>query len=162
MYSVRIVMNHAAVKKVDRQKRILEVVRGREVATQTELKEILRADGIEVDQGTLSRDIRELGLVRVPTEQGFKYAPVEAVSPVVPAQSTKLVGRLVKSAEKSGHLVVVHTDPGNAQAVGLAIDKLAWSEVLGTVAGDDTLFLVVREDVPAARVVRKLLELRER
>lgn len=149
-----------AVRKADRQRRVLELVREREVATQAELKDLLRGDGIEVDQGTLSRDIRELGLVRVPTELGFKYAPVETVSPVVPAKSAKLAGRLVRSAEKSGRLVVVHTDPGNAQAVGLALDKLAWPEVLGTVAGDDTLLVVVREDHSAARVVRRLLELR--
>lgn len=162
MYYYRILMNQLAVRKAERQRRILEIVHARPVATQTELKEILKGDGIEVDQGTLSRDIRELGLVRVGTETGFKYAPVEEISPVVPVKSTKLVGRLVKSAVKSGNLIVVKTDPGNAQAVSLAIDHLAWPEVIGTVAGDDTLIIVVRERVPAAKVVEKILELRER
>ncbi len=148
-----------AVRKADRQKRILERVREREVATQTELKEILAGEGVEVDQGTLSRDIRELGLVRISTEAGFKYAPVESATPAAP---TKLAGRLVKSAEKSGNLIVVQTGPGNAQMVSLAIDKLSWPEVLGTVAGDDTLLVVVREGHPAARVAKKILELRER
>lgn len=161
MYVKRILMK-TAVKKGDRQKRILELVRERAIATQTELKEILAGEGVEVDQGTLSRDIRELGLVRVTTEDGFKYAPVEAATPVVPATSSKLAGRLVKSAEKSGNLIVVQTGPGVASVVGLAIDKLAWPEVLGTVAGDDTLLVVVREEYSAAKVVKKILELREK
>jgi transcriptional regulator of arginine metabolism len=150
------------VKKADRQRRILELVHEHEVATQTELQQLLKQDGIEVDQGTVSRDIRELGFVRVPTPDGFKYAPVEEASPVVPMRSEKLAGRLVKSAEKSRNLIVLKTDPGNAQVVGLAIDKLGWREVVGTVAGDDTLLVVVREGVPASRVVKKILELREK
>lgn len=151
-----------AVKKADRQKRILELVHEHEVATQTELQSLLRNDGIEVDQGTVSRDIHELGLVRVPTPDGWKYAPVEEASPVVPARNERLAGRLVKSAEKSKNLIVLRTDPGNAQVVGLAIDKLGWREIVGTVAGDDTLLVVVREGVPASKVMRKILELREK
>ena len=162
MYYQCIFMNKLATRKVDRQRRILEIVHERAVATQTELKEILKREEVEVDQGTLSRDIRELGLVRAATETGFRYAPIEEVAPVIPARSRMLVGRFVKSASKSRNLVVVRTDPGNAQAVGLAIDHLAWPEVVGTIAGDDTLLVVVDERVPAARVVKKILELREK
>lgn len=154
-------MNKLATRKADRQRRILEIVHARAVATQGELKEILKGDEIEVDQGTLSRDIRELGLVRVATETGFRYSPVEEATPVVPVRSQKLVGRLVKTVRKSRNLVVVRTDPGNAQAVSLAIDHLAWPEVVGTVAGDDTLLVVVDERVPAARIAKKILELGE-
>lgn len=155
-------MNRLATRKADRQRRILEIVHARTVATQGELKELLKADEIEVDQGTLSRDIRELGLVRVAAETGFRYSSVEEASPVVPVRSQRLVGRFVKSARKSRNLVVVRTDPGNAQAVSLAIDHLAWPEVVGTVAGDDTLLVVVEERASAARVAKKILELGER
>ncbi len=162
MYYTSIFMNKVATRKADRQRKILELVHARAVATQGELKDLLKADGIEVDQGTLSRDIRELGLVRVATETGFRWSPVEEATPIVPVRSQKLVGRFVKDVRKSRNLVVVRTDPGNAQAVSLAIDHLAWPEVVGTVAGDDTLLVVVEERVSAARVVERILELRER
>jgi transcriptional regulator of arginine metabolism len=155
-------MNVTTTRKADRQKRILEVIHEAEVATQSELKELLKSDGIEVDQGTLSRDIRELGLVRMATERGFKYALVEEYSPIVPAKSSRIVGRFVKSVAHSGHLVVVKTETGSAQTVSLAIDHLAWPEVIGTVAGDDTLLVIVREGVSAKKIEHKIQELREK
>ena len=147
--------------KVERQKAILDVVGRQAVATQQELKELLKARGIEVDQATISRDIKELGLVKV-SDDGihYKYAPVEAVSPTSAHKPSSIVARLVRKVDWSGNLLVVKTDLGEASPVSLAIDRLGWPEVVGTVAGDDTLLVVVREGVSARKLAKKLLDLK--
>jgi transcriptional regulator of arginine metabolism len=163
MYVARILLRqvYSMTTKSERQQAILAIVRERPVGTQGELQRLLRARGHDVNQATLSRDIRELGLVKAPAGDGAtRYAPVEAVSPVVHADSIALVSRMVKGAEAAGNLVVVKTDPGNANAVGIAIDRLRWPEILGTVAGDDTLFVVVREGARPGGIAKRILNLR--
>ncbi len=147
--------------KVERQKAILDAVGRGAVATQQELKELLKARGIEVDQATISRDIKELGLVKV-SDDGvhYKYAPVEAVALHATHRPSDIVARFVRNAEASGNLLVVKTDIGEASPVSLAIDRLGWPEVLGTVAGDDTLLVVVREGVSARKLAKKILDLK--
>ena len=148
-------------EKVERQKAILDVVGTRAVSTQQELKELLKARGIDVDQGTISRDIKELGIVKVSDDGAhYKYAPVEAVAPATHQRPSAIVARLVKKVDWSGNLLVVKTDLGEASPVSLAIDRLGWPEVLGTVAGDDTLLVVVREGVSARKVAKKILDLK--
>jgi transcriptional regulator of arginine metabolism len=148
-------------ERVDRQKAILDVVATRAVSTQRELKELLKARGIDVDQGTISRDIKELGIVKVSDDGAhYKYAPVEAVAPGTHQRPSAIVARLVRKVDWSGNLLVVKTDLGEASPVSLAIDRLGWPEVLGTVAGDDTLLVVVREGVSARRVAKKILDLK--
>jgi len=148
--------------KAERQKAILEVVAQHAVSTQQELKERLKALGIEVDQATISRDIKELGLVKV-SDDGvhYKYAPVEAVAHPLQNRPSAIVARLVRKVDWSGNLLVVKTDLGEASPVSLAIDRLGWPEVVGTVAGDDTLLVVVREGVPARKVAKKILDLKK-
>jgi transcriptional regulator of arginine metabolism len=149
--------------KAERQRLILDVIAKHAVATQAELKELLRARGVECDQATLSRDIREIGLVKA-SEDGrhSRYAPVEAVAPPVHMKASAIVARLVRKIDWSGNLLVVKTDPGEASPVSLALDRMAWPEVVGTVAGDDTVLVVVREGVPARRLAKKLLDLKTR
>lgn len=149
--------------KAERQGAILEVVAGRAVATQAELKGLLKARGIAADQATLSRDIRELGLVKA-SDDGIhaRYAPMESVAPPVHARPGAILSRLVRKVEGSGNLVVVKTDPGEASPVGLALDRLGWPEIAGTVAGDDTLLVVVREGTPARRLAKKIMNLKTR
>ena len=150
-------------EKVDRQKAILDVVATRAVSTQQELKELLKARGIDVDQGTISRDIKELGIVKVSDDGAhYKYAPVEAVAPATHQRPSAIVARLVKKVDWSGNLLVVKTDLGEASPVSLAIDRLGWPEVVGTVAGDDTLLVVVREGASARKVAKKILDLKTR
>jgi transcriptional regulator of arginine metabolism len=147
--------------KVERQKAILDLVGRQAVATQQELKEMLKARGIEADQGTISRDIRELGLVKVSDDGAhYKYAPVEAVTLHSPHRPSSIVARLVRKVDWSGNLLVVKTDLGEASPVSLAIDRLGWPEVVGTVAGDDTLLVVVREGVSARKLAKKILDLK--
>lgn len=147
--------------KAERQKAVLEAVARSAVATQAELKGLLKARGIEVDQATISRDIKELGLVKV-SDDGvhYRYATVEAVAPPVHTKASAIVARLVRAVDWSGNLLVVKTDLGEASPVALALDRMGWPEVVGTVAGDDTLLVVVREGASARRVAKKILDLK--
>ncbi len=147
--------------KTDRQKAILDVIAKDAIATQSELKDRLKARGIEADQATLSRDVRELGLVKT-SEDGahYRYAPLEALAPPIHMKASAILARLVRKIECSGNLLVLKTDPGEASPVGLALDRIGWPEVAGTVAGDDTLLVVVREGVPARRLAKKILDLK--
>lgn len=147
--------------KGERQKAILDVIAKAAVATQAELKGLLRARGIEADQATLSRDIRELGLVKASDDGAhYRYAPLEAVAPPAHMKASTILARLVRKIECSGNLVVVKTDPGEASPVGLALDRMGWPEVAGTVAGDDTLLVVAREGAPARKLAKRILDLK--
>jgi transcriptional regulator of arginine metabolism len=147
--------------KSDRQNAILDVIAKHSVATQSELKDRLRQRGIEADQATLSRDFRVLGLVKASDDGAhYRYAPVESVSPPVHLKASSILARLVRKIECSGNLLVLKTDPGEASPVGLALDRMGWEEVAGTVAGDDTLLVVAREGVPARKLAKKILGLK--
>lgn len=147
--------------KTQRQTAILDVIAKRAVATQAELKVLLKERGIEADQATLSRDIRELGLIKASDDGAhYRYAPVEAVAPPVHPKASAILARLVRKIDFSGNLLVVKTDPGEASPIGLALDRMGWSEVVGTVAGDDTLLVVVKEGVPARKLAKKILDLK--
>ncbi len=147
--------------KAERQKAILEIVATSPVATQAELKDRLKDRGIAADQATLSRDVKELGLVKV-SDDGvrYRYAPAEAVARPARPRPTAILARMVRKVDRSGNLIVLKTAPGEANPVGLALDHLNWPEVVGTVAGDDTLLVVVREGVPARRLAKKILDLK--
>jgi transcriptional regulator of arginine metabolism len=147
--------------KTERQKTILDVVAKTPVATQAELKELLKARGIEADQATLSRDIRELALVKTSGDGlHYRYAPLETVAPAAHMKASTILARLVRKIDCSGNLLVVKTDPGEASPVGLALDRMSWPEVVGTVAGDDTLLVVVKEGIPARKMAKRLLGLK--
>ncbi len=149
------------ITKEGRQGAILEVVAKQAVATQAALKRLLRERGIEADQATLSRDIRELGLVKVSGDGVHpRYAPVESVAPPVHPKATAILARLVRKVAWSGNLVVVKTDLGEASPVSLALDRLDWPEIVGTVAGDDTLLVVVREGASARKLAKRILDLK--
>ena len=146
--------------KRDRQTTILELVRAHEVGSQEELRRLLRQRGWDVTQATLSRDLRELRLVRVPTEDGARYAPAEgeraAAEGSRAAALDVLLPQLFSSVDGVGELVVLRTVPGGAQPIASALDSERWSDVLGTVGGDDTILLVCRSTAARDRVVRRL------
>lgn len=146
--------------KADRQRALLEAVHRTEVATQSELQRLLKAKGHAVDQATLSRDIKELGLVKVPTETGYRYAPVDEASPVIPTRSAAVVSRFVKAVDHAGQLVVLKTNPGNAPAVAEALDHLAWGGVIGTLAGDNTVFVACSETSAARKIAARIGDLK--
>lgn len=150
----------AEISKHARHEAILEAIRSRRVTSQEQLRELLEDAGFAVTQATVSRDIRELRLVKVPGAEGSAAytLPDEWVS-TPPLQS--LLPTLYASAEGAGNLLVVRTMTGGAQAVALAIDWEEWPEVLGTIAGDDTILIICREPVQVPDVQRRIEEIAE-
>ncbi len=147
--------------KADRQNALLDVVAKHAVSTQAELKDRLKERGIDADQATISRDIRELGLIKT-SEDGahYRYAPVESLGHSAHSKPSVILARLVRKIECSGNLLVIKTDAGEASPVGIALDRMSWPEVVGTVAGDDTLLVVAREGTPARKLAKKILSLK--
>lgn len=141
----------AVMNKAFRQGQILKLIRSKRVPTQDDLaRELKESCGIETTQVTLSRDIRELGLLKTP--EGYRQ--VEA-APAGPDLET-IAGELLQDARVAQNLVVLRTSPGNANALAVALDKEDWPDVVGTIAGDDTI-LVVAPDFAAAEKLRKKL-----
>lgn len=131
--------------KPQRHSAILDLVRVEKVPSQEVLREKLAERGFEVAQATLSRDIRELGLVKVPDENGGSVytVPAHVVDPT-PTLS-RLLPALYLGADGVGNLLVIKTLTGGAQPVAVAIDWEEWPEVVGTIAGDDTILIILRD-----------------
>jgi transcriptional regulator of arginine metabolism len=142
----------------DRRKRhlkILELISTRAIRTQEDLAEALAAEGWEVTQSSVSRDITSLRLIKM---NGVYRRPSPTAAPIDPDLRRIVDG--VLAVEAAGEaLVVLHTPPGEANRVAVALDRLAWPDVVGTIAGDDTIFLAVKDNPAQRRVmgeVRKL------
>ena len=137
-----------------RLRAILEIVATHPVATQEELSALLSERGHDVTQSSVSRDVAELGLVKI--EGLYRRAPLPAEDGADP--NARRVARGVLQVDAAGPwLLVLHTPPGEANAVAIALDRMAWRGVAGTIAGDDTIFVAV-ESEPAARTIRTALE----
>ena len=146
--------------KRDRQTAILELVQAHVVGSQEELRRLLRQRGWDVTQATLSRDLRELRLARVPTAEGGRYvaAGADGRAGETPSRGVLdgLLPQLFTRIDGVGELAVLRTVPGGAQPVGVALDQEAWPEVIGTIAGDDTVLIVCRSSAARERVIRRL------
>jgi transcriptional regulator of arginine metabolism len=156
--------------KTARHRRIVEILRRRPVRSQVELAERLGEEGVAVTQATLSRDLVELGAVKVRhPEGGLVYAtPGEGgdrtpwggiEQEMLDARLGRLCEELLVTAEGSANLVVLHTPPGAAQFLASAIDHSVLPEVLGTIAGDDTVLVVTRDPLGADAVAARFLSL---
>jgi len=130
--------------KAWRQSQILEVVDQEAVASQEELRRHLAAKGIEATQATISRDLKELGLVKRAGDGAYVRPGIERSSPATDEQLRRAIATLVRGLERVGNLVVVRTDPGQAQAVAILVDRVKPAEVAGTIAGDDTILIIGR------------------
>jgi transcriptional regulator of arginine metabolism len=159
-----------AASKTARHRRIVELLETRRVRSQGELAELLSADGLTVTQTTLSRDLDELGAVKIRDGGGdLVYAvPAEGGDPtprVAPADGeaagrlSRLAAELLVSADASANLVVLRTPPGAAQFLASALDRAALPDVVGTIAGDDTVMVIAREPTGGAALARRLLEM---
>ncbi|MDT7538568.1 MAG: transcriptional regulator of arginine metabolism [Actinomycetota bacterium] len=161
----------APLTKAARQARIVELLEASPVSSQTELGRLLAASGVEVTQATLSRDLDELGAVKVRTPAGMTYSvppegqPRKGTSESVDARLARLLEELLIGAEATGGLIVLRTPPGGAQLLGSALDRAGLPEVAGTVAGDDTVLLITRQPPakagPADALAARLLRLAE-
>jgi len=141
------------ISKKARQGRILEIIRKRLVHSQEELSVLLKREGAEVTQSTLSRDIRELGLVKV---RGSYQASGELQSSPPDEILRRAFEQFVVRMGVSGNIVMVKTSPGNAHSVGVVLDAAQWPEVLGTVAGDDTVFVLLRNSHSGKKVLGRI------
>jgi len=138
-----------------RQGQILKLIRSRSVFTQEELARALKEVAIEATQVTLSRDIRELGLVK--TTDG--YRELERETPNL--QFATLATEFLQDVRQAQNQIVLKTAPGHASSVAVALDDEEWQEIVGTIAGDDTILLICPDTPTAEAVRRKLLSLLE-
>lgn len=146
--------------KTQRHAAILRIVRRETVGSQEQLRASLKTEGFDVTQATLSRDIRELGLAKVSAPDGGSHyePPVDGGSGVRPHLEQLLPSMLV-SAEGVGPLLVLKTATGAAQALGLAVDGAGWTEILGTIAGDDAILVITRSERARRAVQVRVKEL---
>ncbi len=143
--------------KYERQGAILRIVEERRLSTQEEVAEALRDEGFEAVQATVSRDIAQLGLVKVRDEHGrLVYALPGAADLDRLSELTSAMRRWAVSLEASANLLVVHTPSGYANALARAIDDARLPDVIGCVAGDDTIMVVARQGVAATSIEREL------
>lgn len=146
--------------KRTRQVLIQDIIQNHPVETQEDLAELLAARGIPATQATVSRDIKELGLLKVPYQDRHRYALPQA--PVHPSREKfrRILREVLIDAVASENLVVVKTLPAGANVVSEAIDGMGWEEVIGTLAGDNTVLVVTRSREDAPRIVLNLLAMR--
>jgi transcriptional regulator of arginine metabolism len=133
------------MKKYARQSKILELINEREVETQEDLATALKELGIDVTQATISRDIKELRLIKVTSKTGkYKYGTIEESQNSISDRLVRIFKNSIVSIDSAMSIVVIRTIPGAAQICGSAIDSLQIPEIGGTIAGDDTVFVAVR------------------
>ncbi len=137
---------------------IRELVSTRPLSRQSELVKELAARDIEADQSTISRDLREMGLVRLPGADGVPIYgfPGEQAPAAAAGDLEHGLKEFATSFETSGNILVLHTAPGNAHALAAILDRARLDEVAGTVAGDDTIIIVVKEKHSAKRLAQRL------
>jgi len=141
------------MNKSFRQGQILKVIRAKEIYTQDELARELAQLDIQTTQVTLSRDVRELGLVK--TGGGYRVLPADVSGP----ELADVLNECLRDIRAAQNLVVLRTSPGNASPLAVAIDKEAMDEVVGTVAGDDTVLVIAPDNSSADRFRQKMIEL---
>ncbi|AQT80245.1 arginine repressor [Mycolicibacterium litorale] len=151
--------SEVSTTRAGRQARIVAILSSRSVHSQTELAGLLADDGIEVTQATLSRDLEELGAVKLRGADGGVgvYVVPEDGSPVRGVaggteRMARLLSDLLVSTDASGNMAVLRTPPGAAHYLASAIDRAALPDVVGTIAGDDTIFVVAREPMTGAQL----------
>ena len=150
------------MNKRRRQHRIAEVLREQAITSQSQLVDILESEGVHATQATVSRDLDELGAIKVRMSGGeAAYAiPENPADRVVPEDLLKRVlGNWVIDIQASANIVVLRTPPGSAHVVASAIDRAGMPDVLGTVAGDDTLFVVAFEGTRAKKLADQFREI---
>ena len=142
--------------KSARQTMILELIDQYDIDTQDELASMLKARGLKVTQATVSRDIKELRLIKVLSDDGvYKYATVDKAEADLKDRFINIFAHSVLSMSATGNLVVIKTIPGTASAAAEAIDSMRMEEVVGTIAGDNSIFIAVKDTVDTGGLIRR-------
>lgn len=146
--------------KIDRRSKMLEIISQKEIETQEELARELRLAGFNVTQATVSRDIKNLQLIKVLSSTGrYKYVANKEESNDSIGKLVTLLSHIILSVESIDKMVVVRTITASASTAAEAIDQLDLAEIAGTIAGDNTIFMMVRSDDMAVEIVKKISEL---
>ena len=146
--------------KTKRQDEIIRLISAGDIETQEDLASALRSLGFKVTQATISRDLRELRLVKVASKNGgFKYAKPEKHEIAVSERLARILTDSMVNVDFSGNIIVVKTISGSANVAAEAIDNLGWTEIIGTIAGDNTIFIVVRDEADTAEISERIKNL---
>lgn len=146
--------------KYSRHSKILEIIESKDIETQDELATELRHSGFQVTQATVSRDIKEMRLIKVLTKDGrYKYASIREKEGVVNERFLKIFRNSVTSIDHAGNIIVVKTLVGSASAAAVSIDALNLKQIVGSIAGDDTIFLLVKEQDMVQDLLKQFKEL---
>lgn len=146
--------------KSTRQAAILNLIEKADVRTQKELADKLKQQGFSVTQATVSRDIKEMRLLKVQSGLGdYKYATADQAEHSVSDRFVRMFVDSVISIQSAGNIIVIKTLSGSANVAGEAIDSMRWPEILGTLSGDNTIFVIVHNDADADEVVKKFNEI---
>lgn len=145
------------MKKRERQEAILELVGSHAIGSQEELRQLLEQHGWRVTQATLSRDLRELRVVRAATDEGARYVlPAMLATDDGKPSLEALLPQLFDDVDGVSELLVLHTLPGGAQPIAEAIDALSWPEIIGTIAGENTILIVCRSSQARLELAERL------
>ena len=145
--------------KQQRQNAILQLIGSHHIASQEELKQLLAERGVAVTQATLSRDFRELGVVRAPGDDGARYMLPEMVADESKPSLEGLLPQLFSRIDGVSELLVLHTLPSGAQPVAEALDGQGWPEVIGTLAGENTVLVICRSAAARQILTDRLVRL---
>ncbi|HTJ21201.1 MAG TPA: arginine repressor [Gemmatimonadaceae bacterium] len=145
--------------KRDRQQAIVRLIGSSQISSQEDLKRLLAAEGLVVTQATLSRDLRDLGVVRAPGDNGARYLLPEMVSDEAKPSLEILLPQLFSRIDGVSELIVLHTLPSGAQPIAEAVDAQGWPEIMGTLAGENTILIVCRSMEARLSLTERLLDL---
>ena len=146
--------------KATRHAKILELIQNHTVTTQEELQSLLEANGFYATQATISRDIQELHLIKIAGKvKKYKYAFIDKRENFIPDKIVNLFKEILVSITCVNNLIVIKTLSGNASAAGMVVDRMNFSEILGCVAGDDTLLIITKSNSDAEMVIKEFKEL---
>jgi transcriptional regulator of arginine metabolism len=141
--------------KTARQLKIKEIISSRDVSSQEELCDMLKDSGFDTTQATLSRDLHELGIVRIPSEDGFRYVFHQDDNE---QNLRRLIGMEIINVLSNESTIIVRTMPGRAQGVALFLDRMKNSHIIGTVAGDDAIIIIPDKHANVTKIVAMINE----
>jgi transcriptional regulator of arginine metabolism len=148
------------VMKARRKAAVVELVEREAITSQEQLREKLRERGIEATQATLSRDIRELGLVKRAIDGAYRRSAAESTAAVGEGALRRAVEEYLRTLETIEQMLVLRTDPGQAQPLAIAIDRARLAEIAGTIGGDDTILVICRSAQDATAIADRFRSMR--